>query len=319
MKNLYFLICLILLAGCEKPDTNNYSIIISEIPANLGDMNSIHDDYNSDLPYPHSRMDIYFSSNRKSQGGDFDFINWKLDFSYHEEEDVLNVSNPNGIDQRDSERIFPAINTAYNEFGPHTYRPGDDLLFLFSNNLNGSHQIKFIEYTNWDYSLKENILSGPFIVKAINDGGDNLYPCIDSSATQVYFCSNRDDEVFDIYLAKYPGVITRQSLTEDTGVEVNKLSELSSDFDDKCPYVKDDIMVFTSTRPGGSGGFDLWYSKYADGSWSDPLNFGASINSPGNEYRPVIFDLFDFHLMIFSSDRPGGKGGYDLYIVKISI
>jgi hypothetical protein len=45
-----------------------------------------------------------------------------------------------------------------------------------------------------------------------------------------------------------------------------------------------------------------------------PVNLGPDINSAANEYRPVLgVDLkFENHFLIFSSDRPGGKGGYDL-------
>lgn len=82
-------------------------------------------------------------------------------------------------------------------------------------------------------------------------------------------------------------------------------------------------MVFVSDREGGYGGFDLWYSYYNNGVWSEPVNFGEKINSEYNEYRPVAFTAMqgyqsnNFDVMIFSSDRPGGKGGFDLYVVKI--
>ncbi len=73
-------------------------------------------------------------------------------------------------------------------------------------------------------------------------------------------------------------------------------------------------MVFTSKRDGR---FDLWYSKFQNNSWASPIKFGDKINTEYNEYRPVVFNVLGFDLMIFSSDRPNGKGGYDLYIVKI--
>lgn len=85
-------------------------------------------------------------------------------------------------------------------------------------------------------------------------------------------------------------------------------------------------MVFVSNRPGGMGGFDLWYATFNGTSWSEPKNFGSKINTPYDEYRPIVikpqgsFDSFEFvnDLMIFSSNRPGGKGGFDLYYVGIN-
>ena len=77
-------------------------------------------------------------------------------------------------------------------------------------------------------------------------------------------------------------------------------------------------MVFTSDREGGQGGFDLYYSRLVNGTWTEPVNFGPEINTEYDEYRPIVvpFEAISNYLMIFSSDRPGGLGGFDLYIVK---
>ena len=79
-------------------------------------------------------------------------------------------------------------------------------------------------------------------------------------------------------------------------------------------------MVFTSNRPGGMGGYDLFYSFYENGTWSTPVNFGDKINTPYDEYRPIVKSYgyeFTNDFMIFSSNRPGGQGGFDLYYVGI--
>ena len=82
-----------------------------------------------------------------------------------------------------------------------------------------------------------------------------------------------------------------------------------------------DVMVFTSDRPEGYGGYDLYYSLLENGTWSDPVNFGSRINTLHNEFRPVLkyfyYEDFTNDFMLFSSDRPGGKGGFDLYYVGI--
>jgi hypothetical protein len=90
-------------------------------------------------------------------------------------------------------------------------------------------------------------------------------------------------------------------------------------------------MVFASNRPfreGESANFDLYYSIYKHGKWSSPVNFGSDtvnfgsdINTSSNEYRPVLLANIDFtnYILIFSSDRPGGKGGYDLYFKGVTI
>ena len=79
-------------------------------------------------------------------------------------------------------------------------------------------------------------------------------------------------------------------------------------------------MLFASDRPGGHGGFDLWYSVYSSQGWSAPVNMGDNINTEYDEYRPMVVstgEWFINDLMIFSSNRPGGLGGFDLYYVGI--
>jgi len=299
--------------GCNPEYNFDYEIIISETANNLGNLNSEFDDYNSDLPYPAQRMEIYFSSNRNSAGNQFDIVAGKLDFSYHSEDRILNVSIPNDVPPRISELIFPKINSVNNEFGPHSYYSGSDLLFLYATNPNDTFEIKFIELTNWDYSSQQTV-SNSISISQINEYGDNLYPSIDSDKRKLYFCSNRNDSCFSIYSARYNSDISKQTLINGDIQQISKEISVSSNFDDKCPFIKDNFMVFTSNREGN---FDLWYSKYENNNWAEPIKFDSRINSDYNEYRPVIFEILGFNLMIFSSDRPNGKGGYDLYIVKI--
>ncbi len=314
MKQLFLIIFILLLIGC--PDNKyDYDIIITDFAVNLDELNSEYDDYNMDLPYPAQRMDIYFSSNRNSLGNDFDIVAGKMDFSFHSEDDILNVSIPNDNPPWESEMIFPKINTENNEFGPFTYYSGDDMLFMYATELNDTFAINFIELTNWNHSI-EHVVTNPIKISKINEFGDNLYPTISSDKTELFFCSNRHDTVFNIYSGVYNSEITKQLLISES-IKIEKNAILSSVFDDKCPYVKDNIMVFTSNRVGGFGGYDLWYSRFENNSWINPINFGDKINSENDEYRPVIFQVLGFDLMIFSSNRPQGKGGFDLYIVKI--
>ncbi len=71
----------------------------------------------------------------------------------------------------------------------------------------------------------------------------------------------------------------------------------------------------------GHGGFDLWYSLYDGRNWLAPVNFGEEINTEYDEFRPVVVStedgFFMNDLLIFSSDRPGGMGGFDLYYAGI--
>jgi len=68
-------------------------------------------------------------------------------------------------------------------------------------------------------------------------------------------------------------------------------------------------LYFSSNRPGGQGGFDIYVSYLRDGKWSIPENLGPAINSPGNEITPY----FDGDQLYFASDYKQGLGGYDIF------
>jgi hypothetical protein len=67
-------------------------------------------------------------------------------------------------------------------------------------------------------------------------------------------------------------------------------------------YVAKDeaFIVFGSPHRGGVGGGDLFISfREGDGSWSDPTNLGATINTPGFEFGPYVTD--DKRYLFYSS------------------
>jgi Tol biopolymer transport system component len=69
-----------------------------------------------------------------------------------------------------------------------------------------------------------------------------------------------------------------------------------------------------SNRPGGIGNNDIWTStrRTIHDPWSTPVNLGAPWNSTANENQPSISN--DGRTLLFSSNRPGGVGGNDLWI-----
>ena len=71
------------------------------------------------------------------------------------------------------------------------------------------------------------------------------------------------------------------------------------------------LLFFSSDRPKGFGGSDIWYTLYQDDHYSDPINLGSNINTPGNEITP-FYDK-NSETLYFSSDHHPGIGGYDIF------
>lgn len=84
-------------------------------------------------------------------------------------------------------------------------------------------------------------------------------------------------------------------------------------WDDVHPAISidGDKLFFSSNRPGGSGGMDLYVSYRVGDLWSEPVNLGTTINTAGNEAFPFIHA--DNTLYFASDGQAGGLGGFDLY------
>jgi Tol biopolymer transport system component len=84
-----------------------------------------------------------------------------------------------------------------------------------------------------------------------------------------------------------------------------------------CAFVaqRDDILYFASNRAGGLGGIDIWYSvRGENGAWGAPINFTA-VNSSADELCPTAHR--NGKTFLFVSARPGGNGGFDIYITRL--
>ncbi len=93
------------------------------------------------------------------------------------------------------------------------------------------------------------------------------------------------------------------------------LFQFNSNYNVAHPTLRNDgnLLVFSSDKPGGQGGMDLYYcTKQPDNSWSEPVNISA-LNTSENEIFP-LFDTSDN--LSFSSNGLPGLGGLDIFNSK---
>jgi outer membrane protein OmpA-like peptidoglycan-associated protein len=77
-------------------------------------------------------------------------------------------------------------------------------------------------------------------------------------------------------------------------------------------FLEKNAIVFSSRRPGGFGGLDLYLStRFSDGTWSEGRNLGPVINSPYDEDTPFL--SADGQVLYFSSNRLESMGGLDVF------
>jgi len=99
---------------------------------------------------------------------------------------------------------------------------------------------------------------------------------------------------------------------------VNVAYPINTEFNDTYAILSRDglTMYFTSDRPGGLGGDDLWVAKRESLSdpWQVPTNMGAPINTAANDSLAVLSS--DEHVMFFHSTRGGGCGAGDIWMTR---
>ena len=78
---------------------------------------------------------------------------------------------------------------------------------------------------------------------------------------------------------------------------------------------KGTVLIFASDRPGGFGGTDLYSCTRTEEGWSDPINLGAAVNTPGNEMFPY---LDADSVLTFASSGLPGLGGLDLFRLNLA-
>jgi hypothetical protein len=218
-------------------------------------------------------------------------------------------------------KLITSAVTPANDFGPYRlFSPIDGFEYLVLSSVTTQGKLDLFYLKNLPvYGSSLPAIEGPVPVRLFNSAFDDAYFCFDSNMDTAYFTSDRNGN-FDIFQHSKPaGMEVSKWLNLDFSASA-KTDSVNSASEDKCPLVFKNIMIFTSNRPGGFGGYDLYYSVFRKGKWNSPLNLGPEINTASDEYRPVIGYHPDFtnNFVMFSSNRPGGKGGFDLYFTGVN-
>lgn len=208
------------------------------------------------------------------------------------------------------------INTNYNEYWPSVSADNQSIVFtrLIPKNpnialsINNSQEDIFESHQVDSIWSKAKELGSP-INTFDNEGNQSL----SADGNFMFFTAcNRPTGSggCDLYFSKKEG--DQWSAPYSLGPTVN------TKYKEAHPSISPDgrTLYFSSNRPEGKGGMDLWVTRLDDqGKWSTPLNLGDSINTKGNEEAPFIHH--DNQTLYFSSNGHIGMGGTDLYLSRI--
>jgi hypothetical protein len=324
LTTISVILFLAVIYGChEKPPAINYKLgIFPDSIINIEGLNTIYDDYNMDLEAStiSSLRTVVFSSNRQSAGGEFDLVHGIIWYTFGQTTGTFRVGGEMRSDPF-LDKLISVFNTSGNNFGPlRFFNPANGLEYMAAASDVTGNGLDILYSSYIPVYTKLPVVADPVPAIAFNSPYNDAYLSLSATLDTAWFCSDRSGN-FDIYMAVKPSSVSTDEWFTSASASSAVVDSLQSEYNEKCPHVSGRYMIFTSDRPGGSGGYDLYYSVFSNGKWSSPVNMGPGINSSANEYRPVTGcdNNYENQFLVFSSDRDGGKGGYDLYFTGIRL
>lgn len=99
---------------------------------------------------------------------------------------------------------------------------------------------------------------------------------------------------------------------------VNLGSTINTPYDEVGLFMAPDgkTLFFCSNGPNSMGDYDIFKTTYENGQWTTPVNLGFPINTEFSD-GPIAIDATG-RIAYISSNRPGGVGEKDIYMVDIS-
>lgn len=216
----------------------------------------------------------------------------------------------------------PFSSDKYDEFSPVYYKNG----IVFCTNRNngltnystsedkGLFKIEYIDTTgrvNWQSArlfskaLTSKLNDGPV---TFSRGGDTIYYSrnLDVSSSLKEISGKRNK------LGIFSAILVNGEWTKIRDLRVN-----NEWYNVITPCLSPDgkRLFFASDKPGGFGGFDLYYCQWKGDYWDEPVNMGPVINTSGNEGYPFMNPAGE---LFFSSDGHPGSGGKDIFVSRFS-
>ena len=286
---------------------------------NLKKLNSKQDEWAPRWGNPEKQSILLFTSNREGSVGKGNDEWTGIDFS-----DIYLTEKPKSKNTEwppaEWSPIKPidtdfSINSAVNEGELTTNRKGSQVYFTRC-----PHDKKQVKYCNIYTSAKKgNGYAAAEMIELGPDSFNYVHPWISMDELTLYFSSNKPGGKggYDIYKA------TRTKRTGKFTNITNLGDQVNTEGQEVFPALRgDSTLYFSSDGHAGLGGLDIFMSTMKNNEWSKPENLGVPINSCWDEIGMIFDDqeVLDPKSKVpylakgfFSSNRPGGRGGDDIY------
>ncbi|MBI3235882.1 MAG: PD40 domain-containing protein [Bacteroidetes bacterium] len=195
--------------------------------------------------------------------------------------------------------LGPNINTKEKDYAPSLTVDNKQLIFSRSIGRQEDFYISQRKNMEWGMAIHPSY--------PLNTPENESFPSFTADGKYVFFARfvPQDAGNCDIWFSQFNGVSWDEP--RNLGPKINTRGWESQ----PCISADGSTLYFLAVKQGGLGNSDIYKSVYKAGSWSEPINLGPNINSPGNEEAPFIHP--DGKTFYFSSDGRPGMGNFDLY------
>lgn len=213
------------------------------------------------------------------------------------------------------------MNTKYSEFGVVKFM--DKVVFSSTRDtINYKEKLYSWNYQPFLnlYTGEVNLSNGEITqIKTLIDNKKSSYHigsvCFTEDNQYVFYARNNIKKNQKT-LANKEGMVNLKIIkgtVENGEIVKEEILEFNSD-DYSCaqPNISDDgkFLFFVSDMPGGYGATDIYVAEiFDDGTINTPINLGETINTPGREMFPYMYE----NTLYFSSDGYIGFGGLDIF------
>ena len=239
-------------------------------------------------PLPASQG-LYFTSNREMD---------------NEEMDRLYLLPHDAASRSDVRRV----NTGHDgiKAGAMAFLPGaSSVLFVECYREDGTGDCDLVEGRLSDDGFA--ITDSRVLAGGVNDVEWDHHPSLSGDGRTLVFSSERygGRGGSDLWMSTRDG--------EGWTPAVNLGERINTSGNEITPFLSPDgeTLYFSSDTHAGRGGFDIFVSRLAAGKWSEPEPLGLPFNSSDDDL--FFSGSLEGMTAYFASNRPGGRGGFDIY------
>ena len=212
--------------------------------------------------------------------------------------------------------LMSVVNSRFSDFSP-AFGNEDYSELYFTSTREGGLSSKVDSRTGESFSdvwftklNKKGIWSRPIVMsEPINTEGNEGSVYVNKRGTTMYLTQCRVEKKKDLGCGIY--VSQRKGRTWGETQLIQLKVDSSTTIGHPALSEDENILIFSSDLTGGYGGKDLWISvKEKRNIWSDPINLGPLVNTPGDEMFPFITND---GVIYFASNGHIGMGGFDIY------